>query len=524
MRFGSKGFWLIVTGLAMVMILTVGIYNAEKSVANIKPVRQITLAGDIHYPPFEYQDGSVYKGFNVDIMKAVAAAEGWDIDFVPMAWKDAVTALENGTIDGIQGMVITPQFQADFDFSDPYLVQEQRIFVNDENQVIQSLADLKNARVVVQEGRVSEQIATDLGIANLVKVADQHEALDLLALNKVDAVLGNDLAGMYWEQEPGNQGLIKTVGETIKLQNYALAVHKGNTELLQEFNEGLQRISEEGTYEEIQRFWFGQVVMEKPLLSNTLIRAIFVAAGLTLSVGLLIIAWNRTLTRQVRKSTADLAAKNEELHQLVEQVIFAFGQAVEVKDEYTRHHSDRVALLARELAQETGADAEKGNHIFQAGMLHDIGKIGISERILNKRGKLALEEYTLIKSHPELGCAILADIPYCYNTGIVEMIKHHHERWDGSGYPDGLKGEQIIFGARILALADAWDAMTSNRAYRPAMSTTRAIEELRRGAGNQFDPDLVEPFIRCVVKDIEREYTLETGNPLRNIQAVNSNL
>ena len=129
-------------------------------------------------------------------------------------------------------------------------------------------------------------------------------------------------------------------------------------------------------------------------------------------------------------------------------------------------------------------------------MLHDIGKIGIPDKVLNKKGKLSEEDNRAIKTHPELGATIIRNIPHL--APCVNSILHHHERWDGGGYPAGLKGEEISIEARILAIADTFEAMTSARPYRPALPLEEIIKELRKGAGLQFDPKLVEVFIGII--------------------------
>jgi HD-GYP domain-containing protein (c-di-GMP phosphodiesterase class II) len=134
--------------------------------------------------------------------------------------------------------------------------------------------------------------------------------------------------------------------------------------------------------------------------------------------------------------------------------------------------------------------------VSTAALLHDIGKIGISDKVLNKKGKLNEENWEAIKVHPRLGANIVSNIPNL--ASCVSIILHHHERWDGGGYPEGLKGEEIPIEARILAIADTFEAMTATRPYRSAFSREEVIRELRKGAGTQFDPKLVEIFIDLI--------------------------
>jgi putative two-component system response regulator len=149
----------------------------------------------------------------------------------------------------------------------------------------------------------------------------------------------------------------------------------------------------------------------------------------------------------------------------------ALVRALEAKDEYTSNHSRRVAEISASLARELGMSPEYTEKIMVAGLIHDIGKIGIKEGILNKPGHLSDEEYKEVKTHPSIAAEILMTV--VDDTQIIEAIVHHHERYDGTGYPDGLKGEKIPIGARILAVADAYDAMTSARPYREAMLTEK---------------------------------------------------
>lgn len=180
---------------------------------------------------------------------------------------------------------------------------------------------------------------------------------------------------------------------------------------------------------------------------------------------------------------------------LLAGVVKAMSSAIDAKDPYTRGHSDRVARVAVRLAQELGCDSDTLKTIYFSGLLHDIGKIGVNEEVLRKPGKLTAEEFEHIKTHVVVGYRILADLRNV--SHMLPVVLHHHEAWDGSGYPHGLAREDIPYLARIVAVADAYDAMASDRPYRPGMPDERLDEIIRSGAGQQWDPDVVGAFFRA---------------------------
>lgn len=171
----------------------------------------------------------------------------------------------------------------------------------------------------------------------------------------------------------------------------------------------------------------------------------------------------------------------------------ALTSAIDAKDPYTCGHSERVALLSAQLAETLGIERDLVDRIHIAGLVHDVGKIGVPEHVLGKSGRLTDEEFAAIKLHPEIGHRILRDIPLLQD--VLPGVLHHHERWDGRGYPHGLAGEAIPRCARIIGLADTFDAMSSNRAYRSAMSRDTVLAEIARCAGAQFDPAIVLAFL-----------------------------
>jgi HD-GYP domain-containing protein (c-di-GMP phosphodiesterase class II) len=184
----------------------------------------------------------------------------------------------------------------------------------------------------------------------------------------------------------------------------------------------------------------------------------------------------------------------DDVHGLMMGLLHSLTSAVDAKDAYTCGHSERVALLSRHLAMKANLSDADVEQVYMAGLLHDVGKIGVPEAVLQKAGRLTAEEFEHMKRHPEIGARILADVKQL--KSVIPGVLHHHERWDGRGYPFGLSGERIPMMGRIICLADCFDAMTSNRTYRRALPVEVAQCEIRRCSGTQFDPWLAEAFIK----------------------------
>ncbi len=191
---------------------------------------------------------------------------------------------------------------------------------------------------------------------------------------------------------------------------------------------------------------------------------------------------------------------------LLVAIVRSMVAAIDALDPYTSGHSERVALVARRLGEEMGLDGIDAERLYFTGLLHDVGKIGVSSNVLNKPARLSDDEFDAIKRHPDDGWAILHDLDQL--RYVLPGVLHHHERYDGQGYPDGLRGEAIPRDARILAVADSFDAMTSNRPYRKGMPDEKVDTILRTGAGTQWDPDVVDAYFRARddIRDICRNH------------------
>jgi len=198
--------------------------------------------------------------------------------------------------------------------------------------------------------------------------------------------------------------------------------------------------------------------------------------------------------QQSLRYAEDVRTLYQQLQRGIYQSLLGLANALEAKDVYTRGHSERVGAASRRLALALGLTGKDVDMVARAGLLHDIGKIGVPETVLRKAGPLTPEEWALMRNHPLIGAQIVAPFDFFAAGGIV--IRHHHERVDGSGYPDGLTGDAIPLGARVVAVADVYDALTSDRPYRQAMTRSDAIAYLRAQAGRTLDAEVVETFTR----------------------------
>ncbi|MGE5461086.1 MAG: HD-GYP domain-containing protein [Solirubrobacterales bacterium] len=204
------------------------------------------------------------------------------------------------------------------------------------------------------------------------------------------------------------------------------------------------------------------------------------------------------LYRLERARSAELERVLASLQDTYIATMKSLAQVIEAKDVTTRGHLDRTQTYGLALARRVDpelATEELGYGFF----LHDIGKVGIPEQILCKRGPLSDDEWTVMRTHPVIGAQIVT--PIAFLQGAVQLVRHHHERFDGTGYPDGLRGEDIPLAARVFSVADSFDAMTSDRPYRGAMGIERALLEVEGGAGTQFDPDVVRIFVQMMQDD-----------------------
>ncbi|WP_053001192.1 HD domain-containing phosphohydrolase [Kosmotoga pacifica] len=210
--------------------------------------------------------------------------------------------------------------------------------------------------------------------------------------------------------------------------------------------------------------------------------------------------WLFTFTdiSEERKARQELEKSYRRLEQTLMETVRTISKITESRDSYTAAHQRHVAVIAMEIAKELGFSKDRLKWLYVAALLHDVGKVSVPSEILSKPTKLNIFEMELVKMHPETGYQILGDIPFPIN--IAEIVRQHHERLDGSGYPRGLKGDEILLEARILAVADVLEAITNHRPYRPALGLEVALDELKRNSGKLYDPQVVDACLKAIEK------------------------
>lgn len=271
----------------------------------------LKVAGDRNFPPYEYLDEyGYYIGFNVDIIRAAALATGINVQFYPMEWQEATESLQQGKVDVIQGIKMTKEREAYYDFSDAYLENYQSIFVSMESE-IEKFEDLGGHRVAIQQGDVAIADLQTLKSVDIVFTKDQEEAMRKLAVGEVDAYIGNTLTGVFLTNEISIRNQVKIVGETLNPSKYAVAVRKGDASTLHILNKGLKEIKHNGTYDKIYRKWFGHPIQLPSWHKKKLLIVGAVAVSLLLIAIFSLHRWNTSLKKEVEKQTHQIQKVNK---------------------------------------------------------------------------------------------------------------------------------------------------------------------------------------------------------------------
>ncbi|KQL46826.1 histidine kinase [Brevibacillus choshinensis] len=298
--------------IGMVLLMIMGMTIPSE----VHQEKVIRIAGDNNFPPFEYfAQSGVFSGFNVDIMNAISIETGMRIEFIPLPWNEALEALRNGQVDAVQGMKYSPARDKLYDFSSPYFLSSQGIFVRTDNMHIFEIGDLNGRKVSIQKADIAGDLFRELQKTNFIETDSQEEAVQLLLDGKVDAFVGNRITGQYFLQKNNQQSQIKIVGDPINPTNYGVAVLPKNAQLLTEINKAISKIKQNGTYDKIERKWFGEYIMPSTLNLDRLRLFLEWGSGIGLLIVLGFLWWNRMLKKEVQRRTFQIHAINRELEE-----------------------------------------------------------------------------------------------------------------------------------------------------------------------------------------------------------------
>ena len=448
--------------------------------------------------PFAFYDESgQLAGFDVELLKVMSSLSGWEIEWHPMDINELIPSIRSGKIDVIAGgFYVTEERKKSLRYTRPY-AQSGLVMVAREDSRISSPPDLDGKTIGIVQGSAGDfwlkSARRSLGGVKVVYFPDPESALNALLSGKLDVAIDDYVHALYfWHTKA--LGKLKIVGEPYFLTRHdiALAVGRKRPELAEQLDENLRELMKSPLYEKLYNKWF---LLKSPYHAEQFVRKALTASGIVFLI-LFVILFLYLYGRE-RKA-------KEELHRITKGTALAFATAVELKTPYLRGHSERVAEYARRIAARFGRDNEL---LYLAAILHDVGKIMIPDALMEKPGRLSEDELELIRKHPEVSYLIVKELIPAKDVAL--WIKAHHERWDGTGYPLGLKGEEIPLEARIIAVADAFDAMTTEKPYREPLSEEEALKRLREGAGTQWDPEVVDVALKTLHR-IEKRPELDS--------------
>ena len=270
----------------------------------------LKIGGDNNYPPYEFvDDNGNFRGFNIDIIRAIAIESGLEIELVPSSWEDTMVLLKDEKIDAVQGMTVTPERDRIYDFTQEIVMNSQNIFVLKNSSLIHNINDLSGKKVSIQSEDVSKEITRRIPNVTVIQKTNQLEALQSLLSGEVDAYVGNRLTGIYYVQALGLTESVKIVGEPLYSTQYAIAVKKGNTELLNILNSGLEAIKTNGTYDKIYRKWFGETILDINQKWKDLLSISLVALSISIIFLYIVYYWNKRLKQEVELRTKEIIQK-----------------------------------------------------------------------------------------------------------------------------------------------------------------------------------------------------------------------
>ncbi len=466
--------------------------------------RVLHVVMDNNYPPYVFLDSNGDpQGILIDQWKLWEQKTGVRVEISAMDWSNALERMKAGEFDVIDTIFYTEERARFFDYSTPYQKIDVPIFFHRNISGISDARSLYGFSVAVKRGDAVIDVLRTAGVQQLVEYDSYESIIQAARQGKVVVFVMDEPPALYLLYQNGLQAQFRYTYPLYSGQ-FHRAVHKGDAQTLKLVQDGFNAISAE-EYRAIQRKWQGVGRVDSATL-----RTVGIGAGVLGAIFLAMVLWNRALQITVRQKTAELRkmidelnqAKamaqlaNQELAHAYDATLAGWADALELREHETAGHSHRVVSLTLDLARRLGFSEEQLVHVRRGALLHDIGKMGIPDSVLLKPTELTKREWEIMKQHPIYAYQLLIGIPYLRPAMDIPYL--HHERWDGSGYPLGLKGEAIPLAARIFAVVDVWDALISDRPYRRAWPCQMVLDYLRLQAGKTLDPQVVEAFLQLL--------------------------
>lgn len=459
------------------------------------------------------------SGFFVDILNEIAKKEDWKLTYVNCRWQECLLMLERGELDIMPDVAYSKEREKYFRFNKEVVLPNWSVVFIDKKSKITSILDLDSKKIALLENSIQEaQIKETLDLfgikSTFVTVKSFNDSFDLVRKKEVDAAIVNKHFGELNKEK-------YALKETNILLNpaalmFAFTDTPQTKEISQRIDFHLKALKEQKNslyYKSMDRWLKIKEEFTIPFwLKITLITTLLLLVALSI-----IIVFFRYMLQLKTKEIIEKTAKFEQLErqklQDYKKVLFALISMIEQRDSYTAGHSQRVARYCELIAREMGYDEEDCKMVYKAGILHDIGKIAIPDAVLLKPDKLSALEYTLIKEHVSIGFKILQDIPMFEK--IAQIVLFHHERYDGSGYPLGAKKDEIPSLSRIMMVADAFDAMTTNRIYKHKKSIKDALAEIASLSQKHYHPEVVQSALRALTDiDTTQEFSQNPITPI----------
>ncbi|MGE0738734.1 HD domain-containing phosphohydrolase [Sulfurimonas sp.] len=442
------------------------------------------------------------SGFFVEVLDEIAKKENWSLTYSPCQWQKCLLMLENGELDIMPDVAYSKEREEHFLFNKEIVLSTwSTLFANKKSNIF-SILDLDEKRIAVLQSSIQqEQIRESFTLFGvkplLLSVNSLEEAFAFTQSGVVDAAIVNKHFGaQYFEKYNLVESSILLNPAALK---FALPKRGQSVEITQRLDYHLDLMKKDrgSVYYKAEKKWLE--VKPKVGLPEWFYPFLIITSSLLLLLGVAVLFFKHLLNIKTKKVVENAqylqAIENEKAHNY-RQVLYSLIAMIEQRDSYTAGHSQRVARYSELIAKEMGYDEAEQTLLFKAAMLHDIGKIATPDAILLKPDKLTQTEYAIIQEHVNVGVKILQDVPMFHD--ILEIIKHHHEKYDGSGYPMGVVGEMIPKLARVMMVADAFDAMTTNRIYKHKKSTAQAIEEILELSGIFYHPEVTQAAARAL--------------------------